>query len=92
MNKNTELIKKAIKKELKRNRIPLKFVAQVLNLKPRFFSEMTCIKIDRLQDIADASGLSLFNLIEDPNFKKYYNSKGELIKIEKICSNITTLK
>lgn len=84
MQTNTEKIKKIIKRELKRKGITIGELSKRLRLNHRFFAEMTCIKIERLQDICNASSLSMFDVIEDENFRKYYNQSGELIKIERI--------
>ena len=83
MHKNTEQLKKTIKKVLKSNGFLIQDIAKRLNLTNRFFSDMQCIKIDRLIDISNATGISLYEFIEDDNFNRYYNNDGKLIKIER---------
>lgn len=84
MQGNTEEVKKRIKFLLKERGIKIKDLAKSLHLEPRFFSDMLCIKLERLHDISRATGISVYDMITDDNFKRYYNEKGELIKIEKV--------
>lgn len=84
MQANTEDLKKIIKRELKRKGISIKDLASKLSLSPRFFSEMKCIKIERLMSICNVTGISIYQFIDDDNFDKFYNKSGELIKIDRI--------
>lgn len=77
-------IKIKIKKILKRKGLTVNELANRLNLNPRFFAELSCIKLDRLKVMCKAIDVSIFDVLEDENFKKLYNDKGELIKIERI--------
>lgn len=76
--------KEKIKFLLKKKGLTINELAKRLNLQPRFFAELTCFKLDRLTDICNAIDVSLFDVLEDDKFNKFYNDKGELIKIEKI--------
>ena len=77
-------IKKSIKSLMKKKGISVNELAKRLNLKPRFFAELQCIKIERLYDICAAIGASPFHILEDENFKKYFDENGNLNKIERI--------
>lgn len=77
-------IKIKIKKILKRKGLTINELANTLNLNLRFFAELSCIKLDRLKDICKVIDVSIFEVLEDENFKKLYNNKGEIIKIERI--------
>lgn len=76
-------IKKSIKSQMKKKGISVNELAKRLNLKPRFFAELQCIKIERLYDICAAIEVSPFQILEDGNFTKYYDEKGNLNKIER---------
>ena len=84
MQKNTEELKNNIKKILKQKGFLIQDVAKRLNLTTRFFSDMQCIKLERLQDISNVTGISLYEFISDSNYNRYYNNEGILIKIERI--------
>ena len=77
-------IKKSIKSQMKKKGISVNELAKRLNLKPRFFAELQCIKIERLYDICAAIEVSPFQILEDGNFKKYFDENGNLNKIERI--------
>ena len=77
-------VKKNIKFQLKRKGINVKELAKRLHLQPRFFAELQCIKIERLYDICAAIEVSPFHILEDENFKKYFDENGNLNKIERI--------
>ena len=77
-------IKKSIKSLMKKKGISVNELAKRLNLKPRFFAELQCIKIERLYDICAAIEASPFHILEDENFKKYFDENGNLNKIERI--------
>ena len=77
-------VKKNIKFQLKRKGINVKELAKRLHLQPRFFAELQCIKIERLYDICAAIEVSPFHILEDENFKKYFEENGNLNKIERI--------
>ena len=77
-------IKKSIKSQMKKKGISVNELAKRLNLKPRFFAELQCIKIERLYDICAAIEVSPFQILEDENFKKYFDENGNLNKIERI--------
>ena len=68
-------IKKSIKSQMKKKGISVNELAKRLNLKPRFFAELQCIKIGRLYDICAAIEVSPFQILEDENFKKKKNKK-----------------
>ena len=76
-------VKKNIKSLMKKKGISVNELAKRLNLKPRFFAELQCIKIERLYDICAAIEVSPFQILEDENFTKYYDEKGNINKIEK---------
>ena len=77
-------VKKNIKFQMKRKGINVKELAKRLHLQPRFFAELQCIKIERLYDICGAIEVSPFQILEDENFKKYFDENGNLNKIERI--------
>lgn len=77
-------VKKNIKSLMKKKGISVNELAKRLNLKPRFFAELQCIKIERLYDICAAIEVSPFHILEDENFKKYFDENGNLNKIERI--------
>ena len=77
-------VKKNIKSLMKKKGISVKELAKRLHLQPRFFAELQCIKIERLYDICRAIEVSPFQILEDENFKKYFDENGNLNKIERI--------
>ena len=77
-------VKKNIKSLMKNKGISINELAKRLHLKPRFFAELKCIKIERLYDICAAIEVSPFHILEDENFKKYFDENGNLNKIERI--------
>lgn len=77
-------VKKNIKSQMKRKGINVKELAKRLHLQPRFFAELQCIKIERLYDICRAIEISPFQILEDENFKKYFDENGNVNKIERI--------
>lgn len=81
---NTDKTKLLIKQRLKIRRIGIEQLAGMMGLKRKFFPETKSMSIDRMYTICSKTGLSIYELVEDERFKKYYNESGELIRIDRI--------
>ena len=71
-------------KGLKRNKVNMAAYIRKKHLSHNYFHSSNNYTQEKIITICNDTGVSLFDVCEDSRFQKYYNDKGELIKIEKI--------
>ena len=81
---NTDKLKEKIKERLKTYHISIGMLCKLLGRNRKFFAEIKTMSVDRLYLISSVTGVSVYDFLEDERFKKYYDEKGELTRIERI--------
>lgn len=76
--------KELIKEALSRRGLSTTKTFKEIGLNQRYLSNAGRIGDDIMYSIQKQTGISVFEMVEDINYNKYYSESGELLKIEKI--------
>lgn len=76
--------KELIKEALSRRSLSTTKTFKEMGLNQRYLSNAGRIGDDIMYSIQKQTGISVFEMVEDINYNKYYSESGELLKIEKI--------
>ena len=79
------IVKERIKNHIKKNKLSIDSLCKQMKVNRNYFNQINSnTGLEKIERICNELNISIYDIVDDQQFQKYYNESGKLIKIERL--------